>query len=104
MGEAKRRAKQAVVKCMEAITSGSLLLTGIGHAVKHAGQTTLYLTAMYAASQHLITLISNIHAALAHVKAMRRSCPSQPPGTFCWITSYPITRRPPPIYTRIFTL
>jgi hypothetical protein len=38
---------------MEAITSRALLLAGVGRAVKHAGQTTLYLTPMHAAKDKL---------------------------------------------------
>ena len=45
---------------MEAITSPALLLAGVGRAVKHAGQTTLFLTPMHAATGKLMTLITNI--------------------------------------------
>ena len=48
---------------MEAITSRALLLAGVGRAVKHAGQTTLYLTPMHAAKDKLMALIANIRAA-----------------------------------------
>lgn len=41
---------------MEAITSRALLLAGVGRAVKHAGQTTLYLTPMHAAKDKLMGL------------------------------------------------
>ena len=54
---------------MEAITSRALLLAGVGRAVKHAGQTTLYLTTMHAAKDKLIALIANIRVALSHVRA-----------------------------------
>ncbi len=53
---------------MEAITSRPLLLAGVARAVKHAGQTTLYLTPMHASKTKLITCITNIHKALDHVK------------------------------------
>ena len=49
---------------MEAITSRALLLAGVGRAVKHAGQTTLYLTPMHAAARKLMALITNIRVAL----------------------------------------
>ena len=55
---------------MEAITSRALLLAGVGRAVKHAGQTTLYLTPMHAAKDKLMALIANIRAALSHVRAV----------------------------------
>lgn len=54
---------------MEAITSRSLLLAGVGRAVKSGGQTTLYLTPMHGARDKLLGLIANVHEALAHVKA-----------------------------------
>jgi hypothetical protein len=90
---------------MEAITSRPLLLAGVGRAVKHAGQTTLYLTAMHAASQHLIALISNIRQALAHVKASAEQLPSRD----CWhvLLNYivaKITKRPPKIYDQLFAI
>jgi hypothetical protein len=53
---------------MEAITSRALLLAGVGRAVKHAGQTTLYLTPMHAAIGQLRVLITQIRAALNHVR------------------------------------
>jgi len=55
---------------MEAITSRSLLLAGVGRAVKSGGQTTLYLTPMHAAKNKLMALIANVHEALAYVKAV----------------------------------
>lgn len=90
---------------MEAITSRPLLLAGVGRAVKHAGQTTLYLTAMHAAGQHLITLISNIRKALAHVNATAEQLPKLDRWHVLLnhIVSK-ITHRPPPIYARIFAL
>jgi hypothetical protein len=60
---------------MEAITSRALLLAGVGRAVKHAGQTTLYLTPMHAAKDKLLGLIANVHAALSHVKAVAEQLP-----------------------------
>ena len=60
---------------MEAITSRALLLAGVGRAVKHAGQTTLYLTPMHAAKDRLMALIANIRAALAHVRAVAEQLP-----------------------------
>ena len=60
---------------MEAVTSRALLLAGVGRAVKHAGQTTLYLTPMHAAKDKLMSLIANVHAALSHVKAVAEQLP-----------------------------
>jgi Transposase DDE domain group 1 len=61
---------------MEAITSRALLLAGVGRAVKHAGQTTLYLTPMHAAKDKLMALIANIRAALSHVRAVAEQLPA----------------------------
>ena len=61
---------------MEAITSRALLLAGVGRAVKHAGQTTLYLTPMHAKKDKLLSLIANVHRALAHVKAVAEQLPN----------------------------
>jgi hypothetical protein len=60
---------------MEAITSRALLLAGVGRSVKHAGQTTLYLTPMHAAKDKLMMLIANVHEALAHVKTVAEQLP-----------------------------
>ena len=60
---------------VEAITSRALLLAGVGRAVKHAGQTTLYLTAMHAAKDKLMELIANIRAVLSHVRAVAQQLP-----------------------------
>ena len=60
---------------MEAITSRALLLASVGRAVKHAGQTTLYLTPMHAAIDKLLALIANIRAALSHVRAVAEQLP-----------------------------
>lgn len=86
---------------MEAITSRALLLAGVGRAVKHGGQTTLYLTPMHAAKDKVLTLIANVHAALSHVKAVAE----QLPGANRW-TSFvdyvvaKITRTLPPWQTQ----
>ena len=61
---------------MEAITSRALLLAGVGRAVKHAGQTTLYLTPMHAATDKLMALLANVRAALSHVRAVAEQLPS----------------------------
>jgi hypothetical protein len=60
---------------MEAITSRALLLASVGRAIKHAGQTTLYLTPMHAAIDKLLALIANIRAALSHVRAVAEQLP-----------------------------
>jgi hypothetical protein len=60
---------------MEATTSRALLLAGVGRAVKHAGQTTLYLTPMHAAKDKLMALLANIRAALSHVRAVAEQLP-----------------------------
>jgi hypothetical protein len=60
---------------MEAITSRALLLAGVGRAVKHAGQTTLYLTPMHAATGKLMALLANVRAALSHVRAVAEQLP-----------------------------
>jgi hypothetical protein len=60
---------------MEAITSRALLLASVGRAVKHAGQTTLYLTPMHAAKDKLLALIANIRAALGHVRDVAEQLP-----------------------------
>jgi len=61
---------------MEAITSRALLLAGVGRAIKHAGQTTLYLTPMHAAKKTLMALIANVHAALRYVRNTAEQLPS----------------------------
>ena len=55
---------------VKAITSRALLMAGAGRAVKHAGQTTLYLTPMYTVKDKLKALLANIRAALSHVGAV----------------------------------
>ncbi len=54
---------------MEAITSRPLLLAAVGKAVRHAGQTTLYLTPMHGKRDMLKQLLVNIREALQHVTA-----------------------------------
>jgi hypothetical protein len=61
---------------MEAITSRPLLLAAVGRAVRHGGQTTVYLTPMHAAKENLMKLISNVRQALNHVKAIAEQLPS----------------------------
>ena len=61
---------------MEAITSRSLLLAGVGRATQHAGQTTLHLTPMHAAKATLMLLIANIRAALSHVRKVAEQSPA----------------------------
>jgi hypothetical protein len=60
---------------MEAITSRALLLAAVGRAIQHAGKTTLYLTPMHAARTTLKLLISNIRAALSHVRTVAEQSP-----------------------------
>jgi hypothetical protein len=60
---------------MEVITSRALLLASVGRAVKHAGQTTLYLTPMHEAKDNVLALIADIHAALSHVRDVAQQCP-----------------------------
>jgi len=90
---------------MEAITSRPLLLAGVGRAVKHAGQYTLYLTAMHAAGKSLIALVSNIRIALAHVKMIAEQLPMV--DRWHVLLNYivsKITRRLPPIYDQLVAL
>jgi hypothetical protein len=61
---------------MEAITSRTLLLAGVGRAVKHGNQTTLYLTPMHAARDKLMAMVNNIRAALAHIKRVAEQLPN----------------------------
>jgi Transposase DDE domain group 1 len=55
---------------MEAITSRPLLLAAVGKAANHAGRTTLYLTPLHGKANALKALISNVGAALRHVRAV----------------------------------
>lgn len=75
---------------MEAITSRPLLLAGVGRAVMHGRQTTLYLTPMHAAKDKLLELIANIREALKHTKAVAE----QMPKTDRWATflNYVVTK------------
>lgn len=52
------------------------VLAAAGRAVKHAGQTTLYLTPMHAATGKLLALITNIRGELSHVRAVAEQLPS----------------------------
>lgn len=54
---------------LEAITSRPLLLAGVGRAVTHAHQRTLYLTPIHGRVDVLKKLLANVDAALQHVKA-----------------------------------
>ena len=58
-----------------ATTSLPVVLAGGRRAVQHAGQTTLYPTPMHAAKDKLIELITNIRAALSHVRAVAEQLP-----------------------------
>ena len=60
---------------MEAQTSRALLLAGVGRAVEHGRQTTVYLTPMHAAKDTLIALVNNVQEALRHVKAVAEQLP-----------------------------
>ncbi|MDP2221384.1 MAG: hypothetical protein Q8K34_14455, partial [Hydrogenophaga sp.] len=53
---------------MEAITSRALLLAGVGRAVKHAGQTTLYLTPMHAAKDKLLERVHDPSARMGELR------------------------------------
>jgi hypothetical protein len=61
---------------MEAITSRALLLAGVGRATQHARQTTLYLTPLHAAKTTLMLLVTNIRAALSHVRKVAEQSPA----------------------------
>jgi hypothetical protein len=60
---------------MEAVTSRALLLAAVGRVTRHAGKTTLYLTPMHGARTTLKLLISNIRAALSHVRTVAEQSP-----------------------------
>jgi hypothetical protein len=82
---------------MEAITSRALLLARLGRAVKHAGQTTLYLTPMHAAKDKVLALIANIHAALSHLRDVSERFPKADRWmTFLDYVIAKITRSRPP--------
>jgi hypothetical protein len=75
------------------------LLASVGRAVKHAGQTTLYLTPMHAAKDKLLALIANIRAALSHVRAVAEQLPQTDRWkTFLDYVVQRITRPLPPWY------
>ena len=59
----------------EALTSRPLLLAAVGRTVSHAGQTMLYLTPMHAAAGLIKSMISNVHAALKHVRQAAEQLP-----------------------------
>jgi hypothetical protein len=74
-------------------------------AVKHAGQCTLYLTAMHAAGKSLIALVSNTRLALTHVKVIAEQLPTI--DRWHTLLNYivsKISRRSPPIYDQLITL
>jgi len=64
---------------MEAITSRPLLLAGVARMTKHAGQTLLHLTPLHAGKEALMKLISNIRAAINHVKTAAEQFPHGDP-------------------------
>lgn len=59
----------------EAITSRPLLLAAVGRSTSHSGQTTLYLTPMHAETGLIKSMIANVKAAIAHVKATAEQLP-----------------------------
>jgi hypothetical protein len=59
----------------EALTSRPLLLAAVGRAVSHAGQTLLYLTPMHAETGLIKSMISNVHAAISHVRRAAEQLP-----------------------------
>ena len=66
---------------MEAITSRPLLLAAVGRAAHSGRQTTLYLTPMHGKANLLKPLITNIRAALQHVKAAAEQLGAADPWT-----------------------
>lgn len=87
---------------MEAITSRALLLAGVGKAVSHAGQTTLYLTTIHAAKTTLMKLIANIHAALQYIKDIAEQLPAANKwNAFIDYVVAKIVRIKPPIATAL---
>jgi hypothetical protein len=82
---------------MEAITSRPLLLAGVGRAIKHAGQTTLYLTPMHAAKKKVVSLVDNIRRALRHAKLVAEQLKSLDPWqAFIDYVVARITKKLPP--------
>jgi hypothetical protein len=61
---------------MEAVTSRPLLLAAVGKAVRHAGQTLLYLTRLHGKVQTIKTLVANVRAALQHVARTAEQFPA----------------------------
>jgi Transposase DDE domain group 1 len=61
---------------LEAVTSRPLLLAAVGKAASHAGQTQLYLTPLHAKAETIKSLITNIRAALQHVKTIAEQLPA----------------------------
>ena len=64
---------------MEAITSRPLLLAGVARMTKHAGQSILHLTPLHAGRALLMKLISNIRAAIEHIKTVAEQLPTVDP-------------------------
>lgn len=52
---------------MEAQTSRPLLLAAVGRAIRHAGQSVLYLTPLHGAAHRAMAMIANIRAVIAHI-------------------------------------
>ena len=61
---------------LEAVTSRPLLLSAVGKAANHAGQTQLYLTPLHAKSNTIKSLITTIRAALTHIKQAAEQFPT----------------------------
>jgi hypothetical protein len=59
----------------EAITSRPLLLAAVGRSTSHGGRTTLYLTPMHAETGLIKSMIANVKAAIAYVKATAEQLP-----------------------------
>ena len=66
---------------MQAITSRPLLLAAVGTAASHSGQTTLYLTPMHSKTNIFKSLITNIRAALLHIKDTAEQFKTKDPWT-----------------------
>lgn len=82
---------------MEAITPRALLLASVGRAVKHAGQTALYLTRMHADKGNVLALIAKIHGALSHFRDVAEQFPKTDRWkTFLDYVIAKITRSRPP--------
>ena len=60
----------------EAITSRPLLLAAVGRTTSHSGRTTLYLTPMHAETGLIKSMIANVQAAIAHVRAIAEQLPA----------------------------